>query len=90
MWLAEAPTATVANMQDNNPVGFDGEENPILMWLVAANKLTHFERKLWVFGREHAAFWHLRQRKYRLFQLTKPSQSGVACLLRQKPFEDDV
>jgi len=35
MWLAEAPAATVANMKYNDRLGFDSEQNAVLMRLVA-------------------------------------------------------
>jgi hypothetical protein len=45
MRLTEPPAATVANMEDNHCVGFDGEENPVLMGLAAIEKPAHLERK---------------------------------------------
>lgn len=59
MWLTEVPASTVANVKHRNRVCLDGKQHAILVWLVAIKELTHLERKVGIFRREHAAFGHL-------------------------------
>ena len=90
MWLAEAPAATVPNMNNENRIALDGEQYPVLMRAVATEKLANLKRELTVLRRQRTAFGHLGERVYSVFQFSEPPQSRVACLPCKQPLQDDV
>jgi hypothetical protein len=88
MRLVKTPAATVSNMKNNDGLGLDSKEHPVLMRLMSVKKLAHLEEKLGILRGNHTALRHLGERIYGFRQFPKPSQASIARLLRQKPLQN--
>ncbi len=90
MRLIDAAPAAMPDVKNSDRIAVDGVEHPVLMGFAPVNELTDLKGKLLALRGERVTVRKIGKRRYRVFQLKKPSQARLSCTLLQQPFQNTV